>query len=70
MGHFQSLLDGDLDAAKATKLEGNLAIARQSERTEIESLADALNNYLQPVAFFQSLYRITLLSPEPFRFPV
>ncbi len=39
--------DGDLDAAKAARIEVHLAVARSSDREEIHSLANALNTYLQ-----------------------
>ncbi len=44
---LQDVLDGDLDAAEAARIETQLAIARQSERPEIVSLANALGDYLQ-----------------------
>jgi hypothetical protein len=40
-------LDGDLDTAEAARIEAQLAIARQSERTEIVTLANAISTYLQ-----------------------
>jgi hypothetical protein len=39
--------DGDLDTAEAARIEAQLAIARQSERTEIVALADAVSTYLR-----------------------
>jgi hypothetical protein len=40
------VLDGDLDAAEAAKIEAQLAIAKGSDRTEIVSLANAISDYL------------------------
>jgi hypothetical protein len=39
--------DGDLDTAEAARIEAQLAIAKQSERTEIVALADAVSTYLE-----------------------
>jgi len=44
---LQDALDGDLDAAEAARIETQLAIARQSDRTEIVALANAIDDYLQ-----------------------
>ena len=44
---LQDALDGDLDAEEAARIETQLAIARQSGRDEIVSLADAISDYLQ-----------------------
>jgi hypothetical protein len=44
---LQGALDGDLDTAEAARIEVQLAIARQSERTEIVALADAVSTYLR-----------------------
>jgi hypothetical protein len=40
-------LDGDLDAEEAARIEAQLVIARQSDRDEILSLAEAISGYLQ-----------------------
>ena len=39
--------DGDLDTAEAARIEAQLAIARQSERTEVVTLVNAIGAYLQ-----------------------
>jgi hypothetical protein len=39
--------DGDLDTAEAARIEAQLVIAKQSERTEIVALANAVSTYLQ-----------------------
>jgi type III secretory pathway component EscS len=44
---LQDALDGDLDAAEATRIEAELAIALNSSRHEIASLAEALSGFLQ-----------------------
>jgi hypothetical protein len=44
---LQDVLDGDLDVAEAAWIEAQLAIARQSERAELVSLANLLTDYLQ-----------------------
>jgi hypothetical protein len=44
---LQDALDGDLDAAEAARIEAQLAIARQSDRAELVSLANAISTYLQ-----------------------
>ena len=44
---LQDVLEGDLDSAEAGKLEAQLAIARQSDRAEIVSLANALSDFLE-----------------------
>jgi hypothetical protein len=44
---LQDVLDGDLDSAEAAKLEAQLAVARQSDRAEIVSLANALSDFLE-----------------------
>jgi hypothetical protein len=44
---LQDALDGDLDAAEAARIEAHLSVARQSERVEIESLANAIDTILQ-----------------------
>jgi len=43
---LQDALDGDLDTAEAARIEAQLAIARQSDHTEIARLADAISYYL------------------------
>jgi hypothetical protein len=40
-------LDGDLDVAEAARIEGKLAIAKNSDREEIVSLARAMSGFLQ-----------------------
>jgi len=44
---LQDAFDGDLDAEEAARIEAQLAIAKQSDRDEIVSLANALSHYLQ-----------------------
>ncbi len=44
---LQDALDGDLDAEEAARIEAQLAIAKQSDRDEIVSLANAIGDYLQ-----------------------
>ena len=44
---LQDALDGDLNTEKAARIETQLAIARQSDREEIVSLANAISYYLQ-----------------------
>jgi hypothetical protein len=44
---LQDALDGDLDAEEATQIEAQLAIAKESDRGEIVSLANAISNYLE-----------------------
>jgi hypothetical protein len=44
---LQDAFDGDLDAEEAARIEAQLAIAKQSDRDEIASLADAISDYLQ-----------------------
>jgi len=43
---LQDLLDGDLDTAEAARIDTQLAIAKNSDRAEIVSLANALILYL------------------------
>lgn len=44
---LQDALDGDLDTEQAARIEAQLAIAKQSDRDEIASLASAISAYLQ-----------------------
>jgi hypothetical protein len=44
---LQDALDGDLDTEEAARIETLLAIARQSDRDEIVSLAEAISHHLQ-----------------------
>jgi hypothetical protein len=44
---LQDVLDGDLDREEAALIQSQLAIARQSDRDEIVSLAGAISGYLQ-----------------------
>jgi predicted nucleic acid-binding protein len=44
---LQDALDGDLDTAEVARIEAQLAIARQSDRTEIVALVNAIGAYLQ-----------------------
>jgi hypothetical protein len=44
---LHNVLDGDLDTNEATHIEAQLAVARQSDRKEIVSLANAISTYLQ-----------------------
>jgi hypothetical protein len=44
---LQAIMDGDLNAAGGSQIEAHLAIARQSDRDEIVSLANTIGDYLQ-----------------------
>lgn len=44
---LQDALDGGLDTEEAARIEAQLAIAKQSDRDEIVSLANAISYYLQ-----------------------
>ncbi len=44
---LQDALDGDLDREEAARIEAQLVIAKQSDRDEIVSLANAISTYLQ-----------------------
>lgn len=44
---LQDALDGDLDSAEAARIEAQLAVAMQSDREEIVSLATVLGTYLE-----------------------
>jgi hypothetical protein len=44
---LQDALDGDLDTEEAARIEAQLAIAKQSDRTEVATLASAVSDYLQ-----------------------
>lgn len=44
---LQGAVDGDLDTDEAARIEAQLAIARQSDRGEVVSLANAISTYLQ-----------------------
>ena len=44
---LQDALDGKLDTAEAAQIEAQLAIVRQSERTEMVALANVIGDYLQ-----------------------
>ena len=44
---LKDALDGDLDTAEAARIEADLAIASQSDRSELVSLAKAISTYLQ-----------------------
>jgi hypothetical protein len=44
---LRDAIDGDLDAAKTARIEAQLAVAMQSDRKEILTLANTLNTYLQ-----------------------
>jgi hypothetical protein len=44
---FQDVLDGDLDAAEADRIETQLAIAKRSKQAEMVALATTLGEYLQ-----------------------
>jgi hypothetical protein len=44
---LQDALDGDLDTDEAARIEAQLAIAKGSDREEIVSLANAIDDYLQ-----------------------
>lgn len=64
---MQDLLDGDLDTTETTRIDDQLAIARQSDRVEIVSLANHLSKFLQrekgglPAVEPSFLEKITLL---------
>jgi hypothetical protein len=44
---LQDALDGDLDAEEAAQIEAQLTTARQSDRDEIITLANAIDDYVQ-----------------------
>jgi hypothetical protein len=44
---LQDALDGDLDTEEAARIEAQLTVAKQSQRQELVSLADAISTYLQ-----------------------
>ena len=44
---LKDVLDGDLDVDEAARIEVQLAIAKQSDRSEIASLANAIGDYVQ-----------------------
>ena len=44
---LQEALDGDLDSGEAVRIEAQLAVARQSDREGIASLALAIGQYLE-----------------------
>lgn len=44
---LQDALDGDLDTEEAARIEAQLTIAKESDRGEIVSLANAISHYLQ-----------------------
>ena len=44
---LEETLDGDLDTEEAARIEAHLAIAKQSDRDDIVSLADSVSHYLQ-----------------------
>ena len=44
---LQEALDGDLDTEEAARIEAHLAVANQSDRDEIVSLADTIKHYLR-----------------------
>jgi hypothetical protein len=56
---LQEAVDGDLDTEEAARIEANLAVAKQSDRKEIVSLADTVSNYLQ-----QERQQILLAEPN------
>ncbi len=47
LASYQEALDGDLDTEEAARIEAQLAIAKQSSRGEIVSLANAISDILQ-----------------------
>jgi hypothetical protein len=59
---LEEALDGDLDTEEAARIEAHLAIAKQSDRDEIVSLADSVNHYLQ-----QERHRLLLATPSLWR---
>ena len=56
---LQEAIDGDLDTEEAARIEAHLAVAKQSDRNEIVSLADTVSNYLQ-----QERQQILLAKPK------
>jgi hypothetical protein len=44
---LQDALDGDLDTEEASRIEAQLAVAVQSDRDEVVTLADAIHDYMQ-----------------------
>lgn len=68
---LQDVLDGDLDAAEAARIEAQLTVAERSDREEVVSLATALGHYLDqekgrlPVAE-PSLWKRTATRVEDF----
>jgi len=46
---LQDVLDKDLDAEEAAQIRAHLAVARQSDRDELVSLANAIGDYVQSV---------------------
>ncbi len=59
---LQDVLDGDLDAAEAARIESLLAVARRSDRQEIVSLATTLRHYLD-----QEAGRLPAAEPGPWK---
>jgi hypothetical protein len=55
---LQDALDGDLDKEEAARIEAHLAVAKRSEREEIASLANAIDEYLQ-----QQKHRLAAAEP-------
>jgi hypothetical protein len=47
LSELRDALDGDLDTEEAARIEARLAIAKQSDRSEVVSLANAISTYLQ-----------------------
>jgi hypothetical protein len=44
---LQDALDGDLDGSEAARIRAHLAIAKESERDELASLAEAIDGFLE-----------------------
>jgi len=59
---LQDALDGDLDEAEESRIEAQLAIARDSDRVEIASLAEAIQTYLE-----QEKYDLLAVKPSIWR---
>ena len=59
---LQDVLDKDLDTEEADQIKVHLAIARQSDRAEIVSLADAIGDYVQSVE-----QHLPAAKPNPWR---
>ena len=59
---LEEALDGDLDTEEAVRIQDHLAIAKQSDRDEIVSLADSVSYYIE-----QERHRQLLAKPSLWR---